>query len=73
MQFRTVDRSDEFGIVKSLVVPYLMDLGSVNGTFLNGSKIDEKRYYELREKDMIKFGLSSREYLVLHDKSQDEE
>ena len=30
--------------------PYLMDLGSTNGTFLNGERIDSQRYYELLEK-----------------------
>ncbi len=27
--------------------PYLMDLGTVNGTFLNGERIEGQRYYEL--------------------------
>ena len=27
-----------------------MDLGSTNGTFLNGERIDSQRYYELLEK-----------------------
>jgi smad nuclear-interacting protein 1 len=46
-----------------------MDLGSVHGTFLNGSKIDDGRYYELREKDAIHFGASSREYVLLNESS----
>ena len=49
--------------------PYLMDLGSANGTFLNDVKIDSRRYVELREKDVIKFASSTREYVLLHDKS----
>lgn len=55
--------------LRRVVTPYLMDLGSSNKTFLNGSEIDEARYYELREKDVVKFGASSREYVLLHDEA----
>lgn len=51
------------------VRPYLMDLGSTNGTFLNGERLDDKRFYELLEQDMIRTGNSSREYVLLHDRS----
>jgi hypothetical protein len=40
------------------VRPYLMDLGSTNGTFINENRIEPSRYYELFEKDTIKFGNS---------------
>lgn len=30
------------------VKPYLMDLESTNGTFLNGEKLEPLRYYELK-------------------------
>ncbi|QQP53685.1 Uncharacterized protein FKW44_006244, partial [Caligus rogercresseyi] len=53
------------------VIPYIIDLESSNGTFLNNKRIDPKRYYELKEKDVIKFGFSSREYVLLHDESGD--
>ena len=29
------------------VKPYLMDLETTNGTFLNGDKIEDQRYYEV--------------------------
>jgi smad nuclear-interacting protein 1 len=45
--------------------PYLMDLGSTNGTFLNGVKLDDARYYELLKGDVITLGFSSREYVLL--------
>lgn len=46
-----------------------MDLGSTHKTFLNKKEIENSRYYELREKDTITFGGSSREYLLLHESS----
>jgi len=49
--------------------PYLMDLDSTNGTFINQNRIEPRRYYELFEKDTIKFGISSREYVLLHENS----
>ena len=56
-------------MMKNVVRPYIMDLGSTNGTHLNGNRIEPHRYYELLERDTIKFGTSSREYVLLHDKS----
>ncbi|KAL7072291.1 hypothetical protein ACQ4LE_008527 [Meloidogyne hapla] len=49
--------------------PYIIDLGSGNGTFLNGERIEPQRYYQLKEKDVLKFGFSSREYVMLHEQS----
>ena len=49
--------------------PYIMDLGSTNGTWLNGERVEAARYYELLESDMLRFGNSSREYVLLHDQS----
>lgn len=69
VQFRRIDKKDESGRIVKIVKPYIMDLGSGNKTFLNGSEIEDARYYELLEKDCVKFGLSSREYVLLHDGS----
>lgn len=52
--------------------PYLIDLESANGTFLNNQKIEPKKYYELKETDVIRFGYSKREYVLLHENSKDE-
>lgn len=49
--------------------PYLMDLGSTNGTFINGVRLDSARYYELRRGDVITFGASTREYVLLTEQS----
>ncbi|KAL8270840.1 hypothetical protein Esti_005211 [Eimeria stiedai] len=53
------------------VVPYLIDLESTNGTFLNGERILSARYVELREGDTVRFGKSSREFVLLHSGSVD--
>lgn len=45
--------------------PYLMDLGSTNGTFINGVRLEDARYYELRKGDVITLGASTREYVLL--------
>ncbi len=37
-------------MMHSGVRPYLMDLGSANGTYLNNDRIEAERYYELLEK-----------------------
>lgn len=55
------------------VRPYIIDLGSGNGTYLNNQRIDAQRYYELKEKDVLKFGFSSREYVLLHEFSDTSE
>jgi smad nuclear-interacting protein 1 len=45
--------------------PYLMDLKSTNGTFINGTRIDDSRYYELRKGDVLTMGRSDVEYVLL--------
>ncbi|KAK2044312.1 SMAD/FHA domain-containing protein [Colletotrichum somersetense] len=65
IQFRHVEKRNEFGDRIGKVKPYLIDLESANGTVLNGDKISDSRYYELRDKDMIKLGHSTREYVLM--------
>ncbi|EZG55069.1 FHA domain protein [Gregarina niphandrodes] len=52
--------------------PYLMDLNSTNGTFLNHDQIEPTRYYELLPGDIIKFAKSSRDYVIMNDEREDE-
>lgn len=52
-------------VVKKTVKPYVMDLDSTNKTFLNGAEIEGSRYVELRAKDVLKFGESSKEYVLI--------
>ncbi|KAF4807017.1 Smad nuclear-interacting protein 1 [Colletotrichum siamense] len=65
IQFRHVEKRNEFGDRIGKVKPYLIDLESANGTVLNGDKVADSRYYELRDKDMIKLGHSTREYVLM--------
>ena len=59
-------RGDFETVVQERVVkPFIMDLESTNGTFLNGEQIEGARYYELMEKDVVRFGESQREYVLM--------
>ncbi|KAF8109677.1 hypothetical protein N665_0093s0030 [Sinapis alba] len=69
IQYREVTVEKPDGMEEKQVRPYLMDLGSTNKTYINKEPIEPQRYYELREKDTIKFGNSSREYVLLHEGS----
>lgn len=72
LQYRLMDYKKDDGTVGRRLRPYIIDLDSSNGTFVNNKKIEPRRYVELLEKDIIKFGYSSREYVILHDQSKDE-
>jgi len=69
IQYRQVDGKTKQGKPVKLVKPYLIDLDSVNGTLLNGSKIQGRRYHELREGDTMQFGQSARQFVLLHEDS----
>ncbi|KAL4459203.1 hypothetical protein ABPG75_014068 [Micractinium tetrahymenae] len=68
LQFRLTEKEGLDGMMKAAVRPYLMDLGSTNGTFINGERLEPERYYELLEKDVLKFGNSTRTYVLLKEK-----
>jgi len=65
LQYRATQKEGRDGLFDTSVRPYIIDLGSTNGTFLNGERIDSERYYELLEKDLLQFGHSSREYVLM--------
>lgn len=73
LQYRLVSYKRENGSHAKRIRPYLIDLGSANGTFINNVKMEKEKYHELLERDVIKFGFSSREYVVLHEQSKDDE
>ncbi|GJR17055.1 reverse transcriptase domain-containing protein [Tanacetum coccineum] len=58
LQYRQVDKELPDGMLAKEIKPYIMDLGSTNGTFINGNRIEAERYYELMEQDTVKFGNS---------------
>ena len=67
LQYRAVNFNKDDGSSGRRVRPFIIDLESANGTYLNDEKVDPRRYYELKEKDVLKFGFSTREYVLLHD------
>lgn len=73
LQYRLVTFERPNGTVGKQIRLYVIDLESANGTFINGKKIEAKKYVELMEKDVIKFGFSSREYVLLHEQSKGDE
>ncbi|CAG0880740.1 unnamed protein product [Darwinula stevensoni] len=73
LQFRLVDYTRPDGSVGRRVRPYIIDLESANGTYVNNKQIEPRRYVELFEKDVLKFGYSSREYVLLHEQSADDD
>lgn len=73
LQYRLVDCKQIDGTVSRKVKPYIIDLDSINGTYLNNQRIESRRFYELKEKDVLKFGFSTREYVILTEKSRDQE
>ena len=60
LQFRYVERRDEWGGRKGGVRPYVIDLESANGTRVNGEAVPESRYVEVRSGDVVRFGESTR-------------
>lgn len=69
IQFRYIQKTieDEFGVKskRGKVKPYVIDLESSNGTELNGEAVEASRYFELRDKDILKFAGSEREYVIM--------
>ncbi|KAF3036242.1 hypothetical protein E8E11_004768 [Didymella keratinophila] len=69
IQFRYSQKvvEDEYGVksTRGRVKPYVIDLESSNGTELNGKDVEASRYFELRDKDILRFAGSEREYVVM--------
>lgn len=63
----------QFRKVKNQISPYLIDLESTNKTKLNGENVDSKRYYQLFEKDVVKFGFSTREYVIMNENCREDD
>ncbi|PFH53894.1 hypothetical protein AMATHDRAFT_53539 [Amanita thiersii Skay4041] len=69
IQYRLIQEKNEFGDTKATIKPFIIDLESTNGTHVNGITIPTARFYELKPSDVIKFGTSAREYVLLHDEA----
>ncbi|KAI8911934.1 SMAD/FHA domain-containing protein [Powellomyces hirtus] len=65
IQYRQIVETDPLGQATRTVKPYLIDLDSSNGTYINGSQVPPSRYVELKVGDSIKFGYSSRDYVLM--------
>ncbi|CAD8115519.1 unnamed protein product [Paramecium sonneborni] len=65
IQFREIKKVNSQGEVLSYIKPYAMDLESTNGTYLNEHQLEPARYYELLEEDVLRFGKSDREYVLI--------
>ena len=65
IQFRHSSTTNEFGDKTNKVKPYLIDLESANGTKLNGKKVSQSRFVELVDGDVVAFGDSEREYVLM--------
>ncbi|XP_060801500.1 smad nuclear-interacting protein 1 isoform X3 [Amyelois transitella] len=72
LQYRATPFTRPDGSQGRRVRPYIIDLDSANGTFVNNKKIEPRRYVELLERDVVKFGFSQREYVLLHENSKDD-
>ncbi len=67
LQYRSVPYSGSNSkfVGRLICKPYIIDLESTNGTFINKERISESRYYELKKGDVVRFGESTREYVFM--------
>ncbi|KAM0805236.1 SMAD/FHA domain-containing protein [Usnea florida] len=65
LQFRWSEKRDEWGGKVGGVRLYVIDLESANGTAVNGGRVPERRFVEVRSGDVITFGESTREYVLM--------
>ena len=64
IQFRKITKNNKDGNSVS-IIPYLIDLNSTNGTYLNSDKIDNSKYYELMDKDNLNFGDKKIDFVLI--------
>lgn len=65
IQFRHITSTNEYGDKSNKVKPYLIDLESANGTKMNKKAVEASRFVELVDGDMVSFGESEREYVLM--------
>lgn len=52
---------------RGIATIYLIDLDTKEGTYINDERVEPRRYYELMEKDSIRFGKCKDEFILMHD------
>lgn len=65
IQYRVKQHRDNYGDTHNATIPYLIDLESARGTYLNGKKIPSAAYVELKPRDVIEFGSMRDEYVFM--------
>lgn len=60
------DAPDGIGYVRT-IKPYLLDLETTNGTTINKERLEPARYYEVLNGDVLRFGFSSRDYVMMNE------
>lgn len=65
IQFRYIETVSDLGDKDGTVRPFYMDLGSSNGTYINGKEVPGGKYVELHDQDLLRFGHSSRDYVLM--------
>ena len=65
IQFREKKKKNKDGDIENVITPYIIDLCSTNGTYLNDEKIENSKYYELLDKDKLVFGEKGMEFVIM--------
>lgn len=65
LQFRAIFTKQPDKIRGKRILPFIMDLGSSNGTYLNNNKMQPHEYIQVKQGDVLKFGNSLKEYVLL--------
>lgn len=65
LQFQYVKQKNEYGDREGGVRLYVIDLDSANGTRVNGERVPERRFVEVKSGAVLGFEESTREYVVL--------
>lgn len=65
VQYRSQTERNEFGDEKRTIKPFLIDLESSNGSFVNKVEVPPSRYYELKNGDTITLADCDRDFVIL--------
>lgn len=65
IQFRSRPVTDDLGKVTYQIKPYIIDLESSNGTFVNSQELPTSRFIELQAEDTLRFGDSETDHVLV--------